>query len=1226
MIDVRGHVKVSKEELLHRLTAIYQEMKDDQEHAKKMIQLIKKLNQSQFMIGFCGHFSAGKSSMINELIGEELLPSSPIPTSANLVMVKSGRAYARVYYKNNEIIEYPAPYNYDVIKEYCKDGEEIESLEISHETRVLKEGITIMDTPGIDSTDDAHRVATESALHLADLLFYVMDYNHVQSELNFQFTKEMTDRNKTIYLIINQIDKHQETELSFESFQQSVEQGFNDYQVFPDGIFYTSLRADEHPFNQLSEVKKLINEKIIQKDELLFNSIINSTHQIIEEHLIETNQIKSSEKEKLEDLISSLSDNERQIIPNQVKDLEGKLRELDAKRDQARTNFMEGFNKVLHNAYLMPFSTRELAKSYIESCQEEFKVGFLFSKSKTDQERQTRLNHFYHDLQEKVNEQIEWHLKDYVNSYLKENQLNQLLSKVEVFETGLNKDILTTSYKAGARLTGDYVLTYTEDVANEIKKQYRQIGMRFLDDISIHIEAKIIKEIKELESELQIYKSYQEAILKLEDMKYERVQKKGKLQDILNNGEYQPIKVNFEQLIKEDRVIKTSSTEDLMEMNKFSTPELSERPNLASSSSNSLDEEERVQNTINDLLKVKSEIETIKGLSTLAKDMADKAERLDQNQFTVALFGAFSAGKSSFANALIGSHVLPVSPNPTTATINKIKPPSDMYPHGTVVVKIKSKEQLLTDLSHSLQMFDKDAENLDLAISSIKKLINDKAELGSKEKPHFRFLKAVSDGFEAINGKLDQQLIASMDEFKEYVAVEEKACFVEWIELYYDCEITRKGITLVDTPGADSINARHTGVAFNYIKNADAILFVTYYNHAFSKADREFLIQLGRVKDTFSMDKMFFIINAADLASSLSELEDVKEYVSSQLIRYGIKTPRLYALSSQMAIKEKITANTIQDSAVLNSSNIADFEKDFHQFIVSELIDMTIVSSYEDIHRAKTIIDYYIESAMESKEEKRQKLERVIKQEAQMQEIIHSRAFDIEKKALEQEISELVFYIKQRVFLRYSDFFKEAFNPVTLRDDGRDLRKSLIICLNELIESVGFDLSQEMRATSLRIERFLHLTTKDILGDLNQKLSEIDEHIMLPKSVKHEFAEIVFETGLQDLDQGQFKKALSLFKNPKAFFEKNEKKLMSDEIDSILQSPVTVYLEEQKERLIYFYSHEFYIYIEELRVKSLKEIDEYFVGIKQALSEEVNVEKLIAIQNLLFKLEEKNER
>jgi predicted GTPase len=1224
MIEVKGRVNISKQELLHRLAALYQEMKNDEDHAKKIVQLIRKLNQSQFMFGFCGHFSAGKSSMINELIGEELLPSSPIPTSANLVMVKRGREYARVYYKNNDIVEYPAPYDYEVIKEYCKDGEAIESLEISHETDVLKKGITIMDTPGIDSTDDAHRVATESALHLADVIFYVMDYNHVQSELNFQFAKEMTDRNKSLYLIINQIDKHQKSELSFDSFQQSVEQGFNDYQVYPDGIFYTSLRDVDHPFNQLNKVKALINDKISHKDELLLHSIMNSSQQIIEEHLIESDHLKGDTKEKLETIISTLSDDERQNIRNQIEDLEYKIKNVNLKRDQASMNFMNGLNKILHNAYLMPFSTRELARNYIESCQNEFKVGFLFSKAKTEQERENRLNQFFNDLQEKVTSQIEWHVKDYVNSFLKENKLTSFLSRVQEFEFELKKDILINSYKPGARLTGDYVLTYTDDVSNEIKKQYRQVANRFSDQIMNDLEVKIIQETKDLNEDLLTYRTYEDTITKLEFMQMEREHLQSKLQDILINGKMEHFEINLNQLLEEQVIIKISSTDELLENSQLTT-KISNQKNISSQNNNhTLNEEERVRKTISDLLNVKSEIETIKGLSTLSKDMAEKADRLEHNQFTVALFGAFSAGKSSFANALIGSHVLPVSPNPTTATINKIKPPTETHPHGTVVVKLKSNNQLLEDLVHSLQMFNEHAVDLDFAIQSISKLVNSKRELGAKEKPHYRFLKAVSNGYETISKDLGKQILVDIDEFKEYVALEEKACFVDWIELYYDCEITRKGITLVDTPGADSINARHTGVAFNYIKNADAILFVTYYNHAFSKADREFLIQLGRVKDTFSMDKMFFIINAADLASSIPELEDVKEYVTSQLISYGIRTPRLYALSSQMALKEKI--NQEVESQVLKSSNIKDFEKDFHHFIVTELIDMTIVSSYEDINRAKTTIDYYIESAMESKEEKRLKLEQVVRQEKQMLDLIHSMPLDVEIEALTQEISELTFYIKQRIFLRYSDFFKEAFNPVTLRDDGRDLKKALITCLNELIESIGFDLSQEMRATSLRIERFIHLKAISIVVDFNQKINEIDHHVVLSKSNQHKFSEMNFDNGLQGLDQNHFKKALGLFKNPKSFFEKNEKKWMSQEIEDSLQLPVTNYIEEQKGRLAEFYLQEFTLYMDELKVKCSQEIGEYFEGIKQALSEEVNIEKLLTIQKLLIQLEDKNER
>ena len=65
----------------------------------------------------------------------------------------------------------------------------------------------------------------------------------------------------------------------------------------------------------------------------------------------------------------------------------------------------------------------------------------------------------------------------------------------------------------------------------------------------------------------------------------------------------------------------------------------------------------------------------LKGFHSLYKELTEKANRLEQQTFTVALFGAFSAGKSSFANALMGESVLPVSPNPTTAAINKIMSP-----------------------------------------------------------------------------------------------------------------------------------------------------------------------------------------------------------------------------------------------------------------------------------------------------------------------------------------------------------------------------------------------------------------------------------------------------------------------------------------------------------------------------------------------------------------------
>ncbi|WP_153944900.1 dynamin family protein, partial [Acinetobacter baumannii] len=50
--------------------------------------------------------------------------------------------------------------------------------------------------------------------------------------------------------------------------------------------------------------------------------------------------------------------------------------------------------------------------------------------------------------------------------------------------------------------------------------------------------------------------------------------------------------------------------------------------------------------------------------SRVAEEMQKRARRMEERKYTIALFGAFSAGKSSFANALLGDNVLPVSPHP----------------------------------------------------------------------------------------------------------------------------------------------------------------------------------------------------------------------------------------------------------------------------------------------------------------------------------------------------------------------------------------------------------------------------------------------------------------------------------------------------------------------------------------------------------------------------------
>src|SRR5690606_2973837 len=175
-------------------------------------------------------------------------------------------------------------------------------------------------------------------------------------------------------------------------------------------------------------------------------------------------------------------------------------------------------------------------------------------------------------------------------------------------------------------------------------------------------------------------------------------------------------------------------------------------------------------------------------------------------------------------------------------------------------------------------------------------------EAASEEAIHVAFLRAAAEGWADMAPLLGQTIQVDVAEFHGWVADESRACFVETVTLYVHNPLTVRGVSLVDTPGADSIHARHTGVAFHYLKEADAVLYVTYFNHAFSKADRAFLLQMGRVKSALELDNMFFLLNAADLAASPEELQQVMGHLRQELGALGIADPNLFPVSSQLAL------------------------------------------------------------------------------------------------------------------------------------------------------------------------------------------------------------------------------------------------------------------------------------------------------------------------------------
>jgi small GTP-binding protein len=1133
----------------HLITEL--ESKGDKQTSRKLNELRTKWRKNTLNIGFCGHFSAGKSTMINSLLEKALLPASPIPTSANLVILRHGKPRAEITFTDGNQISIEVS-KVEQWKEYCKNGQEVEKVEIYDEHSLLEGGVQLLDTPGIDSTDDAHQAATEAALHLADLIFFVTDYNHVQSEVNFNFIKSLKEKGKTLFLIINQIDKHREKELPLSVFHERVKEGLQEWGITLDGLLFTSMRSPEHPYNQFDLLHELLEKIKIQKTQLIHQHLFHSIQVLLEEHERFLLHQQEEKKQLIVDEMNNLKEKvDWESHPALLQEFQQSLRAPEYLKDEVE----DEMEKILVNAIITPYTTTQLAQELIESYQKDFKVGWLFSGKKTEEERQKRLDDFYNDLSEKVTSQIEWHLKELIRKKAEKYRIEDrnVQSSLIDWSLTLPKEWLLELLKTDT-VSREFVYNYTKELGKKVHQLYRvQVG-------------KVIHTIQE-QLNLQHEKQYstQNDIIVL----YQEIATKEEKLRNIDKEITQQIE-GYKKDLQESKVTKELEVEwlsdaslDVLSQGDGGQP----RGNVEGNTERGEGSKDRIgglslhqgglHKVANQLLVAADILTEVPTLSPIVNDFREKADRLLSNRFTICLFGAFSAGKSSFANALLGDDVLPVSPNPTTAAINQVLPATTENPSGAAMIKMKSRQQVEDEIVLSLKRLQlqtnkETKENL----KQIEKV--QPHELRTSLKPYYSFLQACHKGWEDAQEQLDTHFKVNEEEFTQYVAVEKKACFVESIQLFHDSQITKSGLEIIDTPGADSIYSRHTNVTFNYIKNADVILYVTYYNHAFSKADRDFLDQLGRVKEQFALDKMFFLVNAADLAESKEELNGVLEHVEQNLLQSGIRFPRIFPVSSLKAIEGDA------------DSGMEDFEKSFFSFLQDDLTQLLLESAQRDLERAHRLLKEMKQELTASADVKQTKMEMLQQRESDWLEVISEESYPGYLKEIEKEVKEMLYYVKQRLFFNLQQHLNEAFHPSVLSAE-RGGKNHLDECLHEFLFSVLFTLKEELKATSLRLEKFTYRLLDRALVDW-QRRTESESITLKGDAITREGFELPdIPDQFDSVNEQGLDSVLVHFKNPKQFFEQGGKEKLRQDIEQKLDGVVAEYLNRVESNFQLYY-------------------------------------------------------
>ncbi len=1175
-----------------KLESLYSELeKYNQIQANKVLELIEKVTKQEIMIGFAGHFSAGKSTMINHLVDHSILPSSPIPTSANIVKLSNGPEATVAYFSEHDPVKYEGSIDIQTIQAMCREGEKITGLDIRRPLAEIPSHVKILDTPGVDSTRDADRLITESSLHLMDYMFYVMDYNHVQSEVNLSFLLEMQQRQIPFAIIINQVDKHNEAELTFNQFQQSVENSLHMWGIEPEHIFYTSLKERTHSANQIEQVSATF--RAMFKNISPSQTALHHASAIIHESI---SNYRSVYEEQMDTLYNQIRHDDQIIAEQEAGEAESLLDVQKERIPKTREQFENRVLAFLSNAYLMPSELREYARLYLESMQPGFRVGFILTKKKTEEERDFRFENFHEQLKQTIEKSVTWPLRERMMQLLEGNAMadSTVIHETQSFDIEYPPSRIQQLIETGASVTGEYVLRYTDQLAKDIQRYGRSQLNQWWEQVE-----RLLQQRNEVETKAhqQLFKAYEhksQAEKELSEMESAIKEVEQRLRHAFT--EQAPSKENENQV---DRALRNRHSRIRVQ----SSHELEYQEAKPSEVKQDKDQElpeipvTKKTHIHNKLVEAQNILSNIDGFEDLLTQLRGKQQRLDHQQYTIALFGAFSAGKSSFANALLGEQVLPVSPNPTTATINKITASSKQHPHGTVTVRVKGEEQLLEDLAFAGKKVLKSYRGIEEAYQDIVSLEENKLQKLDHKKRSF--LQAFLAGYEEMAPKINEEMTITLDRFAAFVSEEKKSCFIEWMELHYDCEWTRAGITLVDTPGADSVNARHTNVSFEYIKNADAILFVTYYNHPFSKADQSFLTQLGRVKDAFSMDKMFFIINAADLAENEEEKQQVERYLQEQLLQFQIRKPRIYSLSSLQGLKEKQTHEKID-------SGLLPFEERFERFLQEELTEVLHHSIEHDLNEAVSSLQTIIEHARLSEQDREEKLAMLEDEQSRAQQVLQQKSEARGEKAVIQKVDKQLHFVHQRMMLNFNDYFKNHFNPAVIKGDRSEAKEQIEESAGELLNEVEFEMNQEIKAVTLRIEVFIKELVDQYKKDYETEIRGINRSLTLSNIEWHTIAPPSIDQKLS-LHEKELSDVLQLFKGTKSFFEHNEKERMKEKFSERVSTPLHDAIYKVKYTIEKYYIEQCHLSLQAARDTWRKELDHSFNRLTYSLKHPVNV-------------------
>jgi len=178
--------------------------------------LAERLAAGRFLVAVVGEFKRGKSTLVNALVADAVLPTGVLPLTAVATELVFGEPATAVEFLDGRI----EAISRDQIASYVTEagnpgnGRGVDRVEVRGSWGLLEPSVVLVDTPGLDSLYEHNTVAGRAALLDADGAVIVLSADAPLSQQELDLVQLLRDRRSPTFFVLNKADHLRPDELA----------------------------------------------------------------------------------------------------------------------------------------------------------------------------------------------------------------------------------------------------------------------------------------------------------------------------------------------------------------------------------------------------------------------------------------------------------------------------------------------------------------------------------------------------------------------------------------------------------------------------------------------------------------------------------------------------------------------------------------------------------------------------------------------------------------------------------------------------------------------------------------------------------------------------------------------------------------------------------------------------------------------------------------------------